>query len=48
MQLLAKLGGSNEPEKREFEHGYEEQQELAEVIARRRGHGAARNDQSTA
>ena len=47
MQLLAKMCGWNEPEKHEFEHGYKAQQDLVEVIARLRGRGAARNDQST-
>ena len=46
MQLLAKMCGWNEPEKHEFEHGYKAQQDLVEVIARLRGRGAARNDQS--
>ena len=47
LQLLAKMCGWNEPEKHEFEHGYKAQQNLVEVIARLRGRGAARNDQST-
>ena len=45
MQLLAKMCGWNEPEKHEIEHGFKEQQELVEVIARLRGRGAARNNQ---
>ena len=47
VEQFAKLCGFNEPEKREIEHGYKAQQELVEVIARLRGRGAARNDQST-
>ena len=46
MQLLAKMCGWNEPEKHEFEHGYKAQQDLVEVIARLRGRGAVRNEQS--
>lgn len=46
MQLLAKMCGWNEPEKHEFEHGFKERQELVEVIARLRGRGAVRNEQS--
>jgi hypothetical protein len=47
VERFAKLCGFNEPEKMELEHGYKAQQELLEVIARLRGRGAARNDQST-
>ena len=43
---LSKLCGWNESEKHEFEHGFKEQQELTEVIARMRGAGAPRNNQS--
>jgi hypothetical protein len=46
MQLLTKMWGWQAPEKHEFEHGFKEKQELVEVIARLRGHGAARNNQS--
>jgi hypothetical protein len=46
VKQLAKLCGFYEPEKMEIEHGYKAQQELVEVIAKLRGRGAARNDQS--
>ena len=47
MQLLAKMCGWQAPERHEIEHGYKAQQEqLIEVIARLRGRGAVRNNQS--
>ena len=46
MQLLAKMCGWQAPERHEIEHGFKERQELVEVIARLRGRGAARNEQS--
>jgi hypothetical protein len=46
MQLLAKMCGWQTAEKHEIEHGYKAQQELIEVIARLRGRGAIRNNQS--
>jgi hypothetical protein len=46
VEQLAKLCGFNEPEKMVIEHGYKAQQELVEVIARLRGRGAARDNQS--
>ena len=39
------VGGWNEPEEHEFEHGFKERQELIEVIARLRGREAIRNNQ---
>ena len=46
MQLLARMCGWQAPEKHEIDHGYKAQQELIEVIARLRGRGATRNNQS--
>ena len=46
MQLLAKMCGWQAPERHEIEHGFKERQELVEVIARLRGRGAARDNQS--
>ena len=34
MQLLARMCGWNEPEKHEFEHSFNEKQELQRVIAK--------------
>ena len=45
VELLAKMCGWNEPERHEIEHGFREQQELIDVLARLRGSGAARNNQ---
>jgi phage terminase small subunit len=47
IELLAKMCGWQAPERHEIDHNFKEKQELVEVIARLRGRGAARNDQST-
>ena len=46
MQLLAKMCGWQAPEKHDIEHGFKEQQELTEVIARMRGSGAVNTEPS--
>jgi hypothetical protein len=46
INTLARLCGWNEADKHEFEHGFKERQELQSVIAKMRGSGATRNDQS--
>jgi hypothetical protein len=46
MQLLAKMCGWQAPERHEIDYSFKEQQELVQVIARLRGRGALRNNQS--